>query len=328
MFNALAQLGEIAYFIVLPILLLMGVGFVIQRALGLDLPTMTRLNFHLVVPAMVYFALASSTLSPWEAFVAVGFSLLAMAVWAAVAYAVAAMRGIPTDQRRAMVMTSIFYNSGNYGLPLQELAFRRVGLSEPAAAIQVFVILVQNFTSFTLGVLLAAGGVSKGQWKRNLMHIVKFPSVWALLAALVTIAIRETISDSAAGYASVALQPFWDVVVFAKGGFVAVALVTLGAQLAVVKRGGTYYPVTTSVVLRLLGGPAIGFVLIKLLGLEGLIAQVLLISTAMPTSVNCLLLCIQFENHPDFVARSVFYSTLLSPFTATLTILLAQSGWM
>src|SRR5690606_22244802 len=107
-----------------------------------------------------------------------------------------------------------------------------------------------------------------------------------------------------------------------------IALATLGAQLALVRRGSVQHPVTTTVMLRLLGGPAVGVALIWLLGLDGLIAQVLLISTAMPTSVNCLLLCLEFDNHPDFVARSVFYSTVLSPLPVTLTILLAQSGWI
>jgi len=57
-----------------------------------------------------------------------------------------------------------------------------------------------------------------------------------------------------------------------------------------------------------------------------MVAQVLLISTSTPTAVNCMLICMEFDNHPDFVARTVFYSTLLSPFTVTLAILLAHSG--
>jgi hypothetical protein len=32
----------------------------------------------------------------------------------------------------------------------------------------------------------------------------------------------------------------------------------------------------------------------------------------------------EFENHPDYAARAVFYSTLLSPVTVTLVIFLAR----
>ena len=38
-----------------------------------------------------------------------------------------------------------------------------------------------------------------------------------------------------------------------------------------------------------------------------------------------MLLCLEFDNHPDFAARAVLYSTLLSPVTVTLVVFLAQS---
>ncbi len=322
----LAELGAIAYFILLPILLMMGIGWVIQRVVGLDMPTLTRLNFYVVVPGMIYFVLVTSELEAADVGIVVGFSLMAMAAWSLANLAVAAARRVSHEQRRAMLMTSIFYNAGNYGLPLQELAFRSAGLSAQAMGLQVFVMVVQNFTNFTLGILLAAGQVRDGQWKRNLLTIFRFPAIYALTAALATIGLRNALGQRAHSLAH-ALTPFWDTILYVKDGFIVLALVTLGAQLANVRRGHAHrYPVTTTVILRLLVGPAIGLALIWLLGIEGLTAQVLLISTATPTSVNCLLLCLQFNNHPDFVARSVFYSTILSPITITLVILLARSG--
>lgn len=317
------QLLHIAYFVVFPILLLMAIGFAVQRRLGMDMPTLTRLNFYVVVPGMVYWALVSSELDGKDIATVVGFSLGAMAVWAVVTLVAAKVRRVPADQHRALLMSNIFFNAGNYGLPLQDLAFKTQGLGAAAMSLQVFVMIVQNVTSFTIGVLLAAGEMRQGQWKTNLIQIVKFPPIYALSAGLITIAVRDTAhSETLAHWA----QPFWYVIVSARDGFIVVALVTLGAQLANVKRGGVRYPVTLSVVLRLLVAPAIGLGIIKLVGLEGFVAQVLLISTATPTSVNCMLLCLEFDNHPDFVARSVFYSTLLSPITVTLVIFLAHSG--
>ena len=222
-------------------------------------------------------------------------------------------------------MTVMFYNSGNYGLPVQELAFRATPFGGTAATgLQVFVLVVQNIASFTLGIMLAAGKLSDGQWRKNLTHIVRFPPIYALMAALLTVYVRWLLGERAGGAAYV-MQPVWDTVVFAKNGFIVVALLTLGAQLAVVERGEGKGPVATSVLLRLVAGPVVGFTLLKLLGLTGPVAQVLLISTSMPTAVTCLLLCMEFDNHPSYVARSVFYSTLLSPITVTLTILLAHS---
>ncbi len=321
-----ADILNIAWTIVLPVMLLVGIGFTLQKRLGLHMPTMVRLNFYLVVPGIVYFSVVNSELAAGDVGRMVGFTLGAMCVWAGLTYTVAKLRGVPADQRRAMLMTSIFYNSGNYGLPVQELAFRNTTFgSNGATSLQVFVLIVQNVTTFSFGVLLAAGKPADGQWRKTLLQIVRFPPIYALTAGLLTIFIRNQLGDNAAGAARF-LSPFWDTIVFAKNGFIVVALVTLGAQLALVERGEGKGPVATSVLLRLVAGPLVGFTLLKMLGWTGPVAQVLLISTSMPTAVNCLLMCMEFDNHPAFVARSVFYSTLLSPITITLTILLAQSG--
>lgn len=330
MSEMLFQFGHVAYFIVLPLMLLMALGFVVQRVVGLDMSTLVRLNFYVVVPGMVYTAVVESELTLGSVAAVMGFSLGFMAAAALLLVVLAKLRGLPRGQWSPLVMTGIFYNAGNYGLPLQQLAFRDVGRGADAMGIQVFVMLVQNITSFTIGIVLAAGGgLSRERFKTNLLHMAKFPPLYALAAAVVTVLIRQAIAESSPESLpkmAHALTPFIDTLHYVKNGFVVVALVTLGAKLATVTRGGMKYPVTLSVVFRLLLAPALGLVIIKLFGLEGFVAQVLLISTATPVSVNCMLICLEFDNHPDFLARSVFYSTLLSPITVTAVILLAQSG--
>ena len=326
-----AQLGHIAWFIVLPLMLLIGLGFVLQRRLGLDLPTLTRLNFYVVVPGMVYTAVVESPLTLGSVGVVVAFTLAFMALAAVGVVGLAWLRGVPRDRWSPLAMTGIFYNAGNYGLPLQQLAFRPVGQGDAAMGLQVFVMLVQNITSFTLGVVMAASGgqtapgLRGARLRENLGHMLRLPPLYALAAVGVTVLVRRALGDNAPAVAY-ALTPFMDALHYAQGGFVVVALVTTGAQLATVKPGGAAYPVTLSVVFRLLIAPALALGLIWLMGLDGLTAQVLLISSATPVSVNCMLICLEFDNHPDFLARSVFYSTLLSPVTVTGVILLGRSG--
>lgn len=323
---ALLQLGEIAYHVVVPILLMAGVGWLLQRLLGMDMPTLTRLNFYLVIPAIVYFSVVSSARSAADVGVMVGFSLLVLPVFAAATLGLALLLGVPRDRWRALLLTNLSYNSGNYGLPLQELAWRKLGMSGEAMALQVFVMLTQNILNFTLGVTIAAGQLRDGQWRKNMLHVLRFPPVYALAAALLTVWVRGRMSPQTQEQLASALRPFWDTVSIVSRAFVPVALATLGAQLAALRGDGVRYPLRLSVLGRLLMGPAIAFVLLWTLGIHGLVGQVLLISTSTPTAVNCMLICMEFDNHPDFVAKSVFYSTLLSPITVSLTILLAQSG--
>ncbi|MFP4353503.1 MAG: AEC family transporter [Phycisphaerae bacterium] len=322
-----AQLAYIFYDIVLPVLLLAATGFFMQRRLGLEMLTLKRLNFYFVMPGIIYYSIVTSTVSPLQALQVVGFAVSLLAAMAVLTVLVALLRGVPRDQISVMVLTTILHNSGNFGLPLQKFAFEGQtidgqDLSAQAATMQAYVMITQNFFTFTVGVLIAAGG--KGAcWRKNLMAILKFPPIYALAAGLTTNYVRGLLGETA-GPAADALSPFWAFLVYVKNAFVPVALLTLGAQLALVRPGGPKYPVRWSVALRLLAGPAIGVGLVYLFGLEGFKAQMLLISTSSPTAVNCMLLNMEFDNHPDYAARAVLYSTLLSPVTVTLVIFLAQ----
>ena len=321
------QLAHIFYYIVLPVMLLAGVGWMLQRRLGLDMPTMTRLNFYYVMPAMAYSAVVTSKVSLGEVGVVVLFSLAMLVCLAAVTLVAAWARRVPRDYRNALLMTTMFYNSGNYGAPLQQLAFQDRGLGDAAFMLQTFVMITQNIMNFTMGIWLAATGRGRVNWKESLREIFKFPPIYALPAAVLTILLREQLGARAPQVAH-AIQPFCDSLAYVKDAFIAIALCTLGAQLATIKHQPTQYPISVSVIIRLLVAPAIGLGLVYLFGVEGFLAQVLLISTATPTAINVMLLCLHFDNHPDYAARAVFYSTLISPITVTLVIFLAKGGFL
>jgi predicted permease len=248
---------------------------------------------------------------------------------AAAAWATGALTRVPRGTRPAMMMGAMFANSGNFSIPLQELA-----LGPVAATLQAFSMITFNVIQFTLGVGLAAAGSPRlTDWRRTVRRMATFPPLYALAAGVLTVELRDWMGGAPEGLVR-ALEPFWYVVERMKGAFFAIALVTLGAQLALVPRGGRRaYPVTRTVALRLLAGPAVGLAWIYVFaaaGVEfgGILAPMLLISTAAPTAVNMMLVCLEFENHPDFAARIVFYTTLASPVTVTLTVLVAKLGFL
>lgn len=331
-----AQLWTIFHRIVLPILLLAGIGYALQRTLTLDMPTLRRLNFYFIIPAIIYVNVVTSKLGGAGVALVVGFTVALWVTMAGLTLLLAWLRGVPRDQRAALLLTTVLHNSGNYGLPLQKLAFRPYGLGDRAVANQTFVMITQNFITFTLGILIVGGG-GRNTWRQNVRHMLRFPPIYALAAALITTQIVVLLGD-AAGPVRHALRPLWDVLVYVKGAFVALALVTLGAQLALVGKEAAKYRITMSVFLRLLGGPALALGLIHLAdaalragggeGLSPFLAQLLLISSTTPTAVNCMLMCLEFENHPDLAARAVLYSTLLSPITVTLVIFFARGEWL
>ena len=85
--------------------------------------------------------------------------------------------------------------------------------------------------------------------------------------------------------ATVWVKPFWDVIDLSRQAFMAVALLTMGAQLATVKPGERDKAVSSSVAIRMVVSPLVGLGVVWMLGLHGLPAQVLLISTAAPAVI-------------------------------------------
>lgn len=320
-----AQLGSIFYFIVCPMLVLVAAGFLIQRRVGLDPQTLSRINFNFCVPGIMFYSVVGSNIRLADAAQGFIFTVLMVLGMAALAKLAGRLLRVPGDRHGPLMMGAMYYNAGNYGLPLQDLAFRGLGLSAEARTIEVFVMIGQNITTFTLGIFLASGGRAGRTWRELLREMARFPPLYALAAAGSVVLIRHLLGEDAPAVAK-AVRPFWDALGYAKDSFIGLALLTLGAQLALVKPGEPEAHVGLSVVLRLVLGPVLGLGLVYAFGLEGFPAQVLWISSGLPSAVNIMLLCVEFKNHPGYMARVVFFATLLSPLTLTVVIFLAQSG--
>ncbi len=112
---------------------------------------------------------------------------------------------------------------------------------------------------------------------------------------------------------------------YISNALIAIALLTLGAQIAHIRVSFAYLPLYLSMFFRLLMGPAIALAGLWLAGVDGIVAQALLISTAMPTSVNSSIIAQEYNNEPEFAAQTVIGSTLLSSFTLTIVIYIALS---
>src|SRR5690625_4478529 len=93
---------------------------------------------------------------------------------------------------------------------------------------------------------------------------------------------------------------------------ISLALFTLGAQVAQLKIISALSTVYYSLAIRLIIGPLIALGIIFIFQVDGVLAQALFIGSAMPTSVNSAVIAQEYDNHPEFAAQIVLFSTLLS----------------
>ncbi|MBW3637682.1 MAG: AEC family transporter [Armatimonadetes bacterium] len=303
---------DILWKVIAPIFALIGLGYVVQKRVGFDLKTLTRLNFWVFVPAFLFVHIYESQLSGAQLgkivlHFCVFFSLLWIVTWT-----IATLFGFQDRLKRALTATVLFYNSGNYGIPVAQLAFPGVALP---LQVQAAMVMMQNIANFTLGLALVAGG--RGGRKRDtLREIFKLPMIYVLVVAWAMRFFHIPVPG-----------PIETSLHWLERGLVPVAVVTLGAQMASLKAPPFSRALAVSLGMRLLFAPVLGFATVWMLGIRGELAQALVISTAFPTAVNAALLALEFDNEPEFAAAAVFYSTLLSSVTVSVVIFAAQK-WM
>jgi len=297
--------------VLLPLLIMFGAGWLLDRIRLLDLGTLVKLTVNLFVPAFIFYELVNAKINSALALQIVLFTIAVVVVLFILGEIIGRALGYTKNRKRSLQVAGMFYNSANYGIPTMHLAFP--GISE---VVQVFVILVQNVGNFTLGVFLFSSTHNPG-WKA-LGHMFRQPSVWAVMLALLT---------RATGWQVQNIQWIWMPVDYFHRGLVGIALITLGVQLSQTRVKIPLRHLAWPVGLRLIGGPAVGFLLAWAFGFKGEIRDILVLSTSFPTAVNTALIAHEFKTDYEYAAATVFYSTLCSMGTVTVLIaFLKMSG--
>lgn len=304
------MIGEIVLDVVLPIFILIGLGALMQRAFKLDLYTLAKINFYFVTPAVVFVSMYESEMSAELLGSVTAFYVLYVLLLYGVSRLVSWRLKFRPGMRVAFTNSLILDNSGNYGLPINQLAFKADPL---ATSVQALVMTFQSLVTFTYGVMSVQRAKSGGTLKAALIGFLKMPVPYALVLGMALHLLQWPIPY----FVSKPLGYIAD-------SMVAIALLTLGAQIVKYPLRLDRIDVYVSVALRLLIGPVIGFILVWVLGLKGIPAQALLIASGMPTGVNSTILAEEYDNEPDFASQTVLISTLLNIITMTALISLSK----
>jgi predicted permease len=293
---------------VTPIIIIIIIGALLYRTFKLDGKTLSKLNFYLFAPAVIFEMIYESELS-WTTILRV---LLFLAVFSislfVVVEIVCRVKGYKGSMKSAMHNSVHLYNSGNYAIPLNQLVFAG---STVSLSIQAVVMMAQNLAGNTLGIYSV--NAHKSTLRATIRTILSFPSLYCIPLAFI---LREY---------EVGITPALSIPLhYVAEAFISVALITLGVQIGAMKWKIQFSNVIISNTLRLLVGPALGFLVVRLLGIEGIVAQALVLSCAVPTSVLCLMLAVEFDNEVEFSSQAVLSSTLLSVFTVTFVITLLK----
>lgn len=293
--------------VVLPVLGMVALGAAAQRAVRLDVRTLMKLNLYLFVPAFLYVRVSNSTLS-WGEIGGIGAAVAGpMAVVGLLMYGVLRRGGANGATIAAMVVGGVFYNAGNFGIPVAELAFGEAG-----GSVQALVVMFMNTAIFFAGYVILSLGQGGGLRAATIGYL-KLPMIYAITAALI---VRDT-SLAPPAWVTEALR-------VTAAGMVPIALITLGAQLAVEARRPRWRIVGPVLVVKLLLMPAATAGAVWALGLWPWPGAQIILAAAAPTAVNILLLSIKLDTDAPTAADCIFWTTLLSAATVTATLAVIQ----
>ncbi len=252
--------------------------------------TLARLSVQLLIPALIFNALVNTDLTLASALRLSGAYLVYLAVLAAVV--MLGSRTLRRHQVMGIMVTTLFGNTGNMGLPITLFAYGQAGFE------RAVVLLVVSLTAmFVAGPTLLAGGTVR--LGVRLKEAFKLPPIWATLAGLLVNVLSLSLPLSATRGVSLLAD-----------AAIPVMLLSLGIQMrrSWVWEVGPAALRTTAFRLGL--GPLIAYGAARLLNLEPLDLKVLVLSAAMPAAVTMFVVAVELKGDYRGVARSVVATTL------------------
>ncbi|CAN5612677.1 AEC family transporter [soil metagenome] len=319
-----------------PILLMVALGALLRRKFGIDLATLSKLNIYLLTPAFIFRHVAYSKLT-WASMGGImAITLTQVFTLGILIWGIGVALGVSRKTLCAIALAVMFYNSGNYGLALAELAYPSgdavasavssgavsSGVVKNGGAAQAFVVLTQNVLTFTVGLAIAAWGGTSSNLPQIVVRILRLPVLYTLLAAVgAKVWLNADVSRQLPAIIERASAYLSD-------GLIPIALITVGVQLAANPRWPRWRPLSLALFLRLIVAP------IQMAGLLWMFhkfgvrpldlwpwpAELLILTAAVPTAINTLLLTLELGGDADLAADTVFGSTIFSCVTIT--------GWL
>jgi len=295
----LAELFQLFANNLLPILLISGSGFLIGKFFHIDPRSLGKIIFYVLYPVMVLDILTRSQLTVFDILRTSGFAISNILISGFLTLLGGYFLKLDRPVLMAVLLTSVFANSGNYGLPLISFAFGQDALAYASIYYITFALLVN-----TLGILIASMGRLK--FKDAILGMLKLPTIYAIIIALIIIRTGWIMPS-----------PVERTVKLLSAGAIPCMLILLGLELERAQWHKNTKAITFSVFMRLVIGPIIGFGVSILFGLKGPSRQAGITDTALPTAVITTILATEYDLEPSLVTAIVFITTILSPLTLT-----------
>jgi hypothetical protein len=292
--------------VIAPVFIIVATGFLIRRLASVENRSLSDLILYVLTPCLVFTSIVQSPLGErtWAdiALITVATAFVMMSV----SWSIGKVLHLDQKQLSAFILATSLVNTGNYGLPVNLLAFGQAGLE-----LAVVYFVISSILSYTLGAFVASNGTQS--LKESLRRVGRLPHIYAVLAAFAVKLLGVGVPDLIFGPVNLMGQ-----------AAIPVMLVVLGMELAQTaprSNSTNWVLVALSSAIKLLF-PIVPVVLLSnLIRLGDLARKVTLVQACMPTAVLAVIFTVKFKGDSQFVTNVIIVATLVS--VATLTLLLS-----
>ena len=285
--------------VLFPVFFIVGIGFLLgKKNPNFDTSFITTYAGNFGTPALVIFALTAGgvTFNVFKEFFFYALILLT-------AFGIIGLIFLILMKKDYVRELPTFFlpNTGNMGIPICLFAYGELGMCIGAAISSLVVLL-----HFTLNIFLAKRAF-------DFQTIFKSPAFYAIIITVLFLYFEQPVP-----------QFVINTVMLLAYGMIVMILMSLGIALTQMKVFSFKDAIITSTG-RVILGPVIGFVIIKIFGLSGISAGVVLIQSSMPSAILCYLIASMYSPKEivDNISSTIVVSTIMSVVTIPITLFFA-----
>lgn len=290
--------------VVFPVLLVFFIGYLVQKWKKVDIKPISTVAIYIMTPCLVFRTFYSAEIDlQYFYMVVVAFILLFALIIVNKIYVTIKKHNASTES--ALILSTAFMNSGNYGAPIILFAYGEAGFAY-AVSFMILQAIIMNF----FGVYYAARGGA------GILHAVKtifqMPATYAVIVALVMKYLNIDLPSN-----------IFMTIDIISAAAIPTVMIILGMQLALIKWGNFEWGnISYGLFVRLIISPIIAYAITLVLPLDPLLAKVVIVSAAMPSAATIVMYAVQFNAKPKLVSSITLITTLVSIFTITILLIL------
>ncbi|MGE4343135.1 MAG: AEC family transporter [Geoalkalibacter sp.] len=302
--------------IVIPVFLVIGLGFVLKRLNLIDdhfLFQTNRLVYYVALPLLLFYKIGTADFfANFNGSLVAGSSLV-IAIGFAVSYGYAALRGYAPATRGAFSQGAFRGNLAYIGLAIVFNAYGEDGLTR-AGILMGFLVPVLNF--FAILALLCphrrtGGHQGRAFWVRqiafNPLIIASFAGIiWSFLHLPIPVILDRSLH-------------------IATGMTLPLALLAIGGSFSLRKLKGDLTCALLSTTIKIIWLPIIAAVLLYAMGVRGQDLAIGVLFAGTPTATATYIMAHQLKGDAELAGSIVMMSTLLSALTYTLALFILGS---